>query len=180
MRRCGLPSVTCAFLGVALNGSAALALGSESALQVVPNVVLTKYVGAWYEIARYPNRHQKGLVGVVATYAIADDGTIKVANTGYYRSLDGPKRQSSATGWVVEGSNSAKWIVQFLWPFEVDYWIIDLGENYEYAVVGQPSRKNLWILCRKPKMDEATYTGICTRLREQGYDPARLQRTEQP
>jgi apolipoprotein D and lipocalin family protein len=79
----------------------------------------------------------------------------------------------------VDASN-AKLEVQFFWPFKGNYWIVDLGPDYEYAVVGHPARKYLWILSRTPRMDEATYQAILGRLREQGYDLSRLERTLQP
>jgi len=74
---------------------------------------------------------------------------------------------------------SAKLKVSFFPLFEADYWIIDLGPDYEYAVVGEPSRRFLWILSRTPNMDEAVYEEIISRLPEKGYDPDRLVRTLQ-
>jgi apolipoprotein D and lipocalin family protein len=67
----------------------------------------------------------------------------------------------------------------FFRPFWADYWIIDLGANYEYAVVGHPRRDYLWILSRTPTMDGAVYNGIVARLRAQGYEVERLNRTPQ-
>jgi apolipoprotein D and lipocalin family protein len=64
--------------------------------------------------------------------------------------------------------------VSFFWPFSGDYWIIDLGENYEYAVVGHPSRKYLWILSRTLQMDEVLYQRILENLRKQSYDVSKL------
>jgi apolipoprotein D and lipocalin family protein len=158
----------------------AYAVDADQPLRAVPRVDLARYMGDWYEVARYPNRHQRGLVGVVASYRLNDDGTIEVTNTARKGRLDGEQEISTASAWVNDGSNNAKWTVQFFWPFKAPYWIIDLGKDYEYAVVGQPKRKYLWILCRKPQMDPETYAAICKRLRQQGYDPAKLQRTPQP
>ncbi|MHC5109716.1 MAG: lipocalin family protein [Planctomycetota bacterium] len=162
-----------------MSGGHAAAAGAQKQLRVVSAVDLDRYMGRWYEVARYPNSYQDGHVAVIANYENRGEGKLGVVNTGRLNRLNGEMLKSTARGWVVEGSNCAKWKVQFLWPFEADYWIIDLGEDYEYAVVGQPSRKNLWILCRKPQMDEQTYGGICKRLRQQGYDTNRLQRTPQ-
>lgn len=87
--------------------------------------------------------------------------------------------RASPASMPVEGNGGAKWQVQFIWPFKADYWIIDVCENYGYAVVGQPSRERLWILSRSPVMDETTYAEICRRLRLSGYDPSKLERTPQ-
>ena len=70
--------------------------------------------------------------------------------------------------------------VSFFRPFWGDYWIIDLGPDYEYAVVGHPGRDYLWILSRTPTIAPAVYDGILERLREQGYAVERLNRTLQP
>jgi apolipoprotein D and lipocalin family protein len=79
----------------------------------------------------------------------------------------------------VDKKTNAKIKVSFFWPFSGDYWIIDLGENYEYAVVGHPSRKYLWILSRTPEMDDATYNLILKKLRKQFYDVSKLMKTLQ-
>lgn len=69
--------------------------------------------------------------------------------------------------------------MSFFWPFEGDYWIIDLAEDYSYAVVSEPGRRFLWILSRTPTMDDATYEDILAFISEQGLDPDRLVRTRQ-
>jgi apolipoprotein D and lipocalin family protein len=69
--------------------------------------------------------------------------------------------------------------VRFFWPFSGDYWIIDLDEGYQYAVVGHPNRNYLWILSRSPHMDSAAYDGIIERLKKQHYDVSRLKKTLQ-
>jgi apolipoprotein D and lipocalin family protein len=80
----------------------------------------------------------------------------------------------------IDRATNAKLEVSFFRPFWGDYWIIDLGRDYEYAVVGHPSRDYLWILSRTPTMDTAVYDAIVARLRAQGYEVERLNRTLQP
>jgi apolipoprotein D and lipocalin family protein len=135
-------------------------------LQTVPNVDLNRYTGVWYEIARYPNRFQKDCVGSRATYGLKDDGRISVLNECYDRTFEGSK-------------SNAKLSVSFFWPFSGAYWIIDLGSNYEFAVIGHPKRKYLWILSRSREMDQDQYEGILERLRLQHYDTTRLIKTPQ-
>jgi apolipoprotein D and lipocalin family protein len=77
----------------------------------------------------------------------------------------------------VEGSGNAKLKVQFFWPFKADYWIIDLDKEYQYAVVGHPSRDYLWILSRTPIMNDSTYSAITARVKNLGYDLSRLKKT---
>ena len=149
-------------------------------LETVNFVDLSRYVGQWYEIARYPHRFQEGCVGSKATYSLRDDGKINVVNECFEKLSSGKIRSAKGRAWVVDNETNAKLKVSFFWPFAGDYWIIDLGRNYEYAVVGHPERKNLWILARSPQMDEATYRSILKRLHEQEYDTTKLIRTDHP
>ncbi|MGD8944973.1 MAG: lipocalin family protein, partial [Desulfobacterales bacterium] len=80
---------------------------------------------------------------------------------------------------VVDSATNAKLKVWFFWPFKGNYWIIDLAPDYQWAVVGEPSRKYLWILSRTPTMDAAVYQGILKRLPQKGYAPDKLKRTDQ-
>lgn len=149
-------------------------------LAVVRHVEIERYLGTWYEIARYPNRFQKECVAVTADYSLRDDGKIRVLNACRKGNLDGPIKSIEGKAWVVDRKTNAKLKVQFFWPFRGAYWIIDLGADYDYAVVGHPNRKYLWILSRTPEMEPALYEAIAQRLPGQGYDPARLQKTLQP
>ena len=110
-------------------------------------------------------------------YLLRDDGTVGVLNS--CRKSDGTITSNKGTAKVVDPATNAKLKVTFFWPFSGDYWILDLAPDYSYAVVGEPSRKYLWILSRTPQMDEATYREITERIRFLGYDPARLLKTKQ-
>ncbi len=149
-------------------------------LAVVPKVEIDRYIGTWYEIARYPNRFQKECEAVTADYSLRDDGKIRVVNACRKGGLEGPMKRIEGKAWVVDRQTNAKLKVQFFWPFRGSYWIIDLGKDYEYAVVGHPNRKYLWILSRSPQMPPEVYEAIVGRLPAKGYDPGRLQRTLQP
>ncbi len=146
-------------------------------LRVVSSVDLQKYTGVWYEIARYPHRFQKGCYGSTATYTLREDGRIQVLNECLKGGPDGERITAEGTAWVVERETNAKLKVSFFWPFSGDYWIIDLGEQYDYAVIGHPKRKYLWILSRTKEMEDDVYSGILERLREQQYDTTKLIRT---
>ena len=148
-------------------------------LEVVPSVDLERYVGTWYEIASYPQRFQEGCTATTATYTLQSDGEIAVLNRCRKDSLDGPEDTAEGTARVVDPKSNAKLEVSFFWPFWGDYWIIDLGPEYEYAVVGHPSRDYLWILSRAPTLDDATYDDILERLEAQGYPLDRLVETPQ-
>ena len=167
-------------------GAAALLAAMSSASQlpplpVVPHVDLQRYLGTWYEIATIPQRFQKGCTGVTATYGMRPDGKIKVVNACRQDSLAGKPRSVTGKAWVVDKATNAKLKVQFFWPFSGDYWIVELDSaGYQYAVVGHPNRKYLWILCRTPRMDESLYQELIKRIAGHGYDLSRIVRTPQP
>ena len=143
---------------------------------VVPFVDLARYAGTWYEIASYPNRFQKGCADTSATYTLLPGGPIEVVN----RCTRGGKPDSvKGTAKVADPATNAKIKVTFFWPFSGNYWIIELGEGYDYAVVSEPGREYLWVLGRARRMDDAVYAGIVERLREKGFDTGRLVRTVQ-
>ncbi len=151
--------------------------------ETVASVDIARYAGKWYEIARFPVIFQKGLVGVTAEYTVREDGTVRVVNRGLKNTLDGEESSISGVATVVDPVTHAKLRVRFD-PFPVSlfpgkYWIVDLGENYDYAVVSEPRRKNLWILSRTPVMDAAVYNGILARLEEKGFDMSRIELTPQ-
>lgn len=152
---------------------------NQPPLEIVRYVDLNRYTGTWYEIARFPHRFQEGCVATTATYTLRDDGKIDVLNQCREGSPGGKLKSAKGTAWVVDKKTNAKLKVSFFWPFSGHYWIIGLGEHYEYAVVGHPDRTYLWILSRTPEMDEEVYSGILSRLAAQGYDTAKLIRTLQ-
>jgi apolipoprotein D and lipocalin family protein len=147
---------------------------------VVPQVDLTRYAGTWYEIASYPNRFQKGCVATRATYTLRSDGRIEVRNACRRDALSAPWDVAEGVAWVPDPAAPAKLKVSFFWPFRGDYWILDLGDAYETALVGAPSREYLWLLSRSPHLDDAAYDRLLRTAESLGFDPARLVRTRQP
>ena len=152
----------------------------SSKLETVPFVDLDKYTGRWYEIARYKNRFQRNCAGTMAEYS-REKNYISVKNS--CQQLDDASEVDSSTGYatLVKDPSNAKLKVSFVpffgkfgW-FSGNYWIIELGENYEYAVIGEPSRKYLWILSRSKTLPESTYTEILNRLDTvHHYDTSKL------
>ncbi len=147
--------------------------GDLPALQTVAKVDLARYVGLWYEIGRYPNSFQKNCQNSTAMYTARPDGDIDVLNS-CKNQQDGSLLEAKGRAWVVDYASSARLKVSFFWPFRGDYWIIDLGPEYEYAVVGTPNRKYLWILSRTPEMEPEVLSQIVQRVEKQGFIGAKL------
>jgi len=147
-------------------------------------VDLERYVGKWYEIARFPVFFENGLTGVTAEYALQSDGTVRLTNRGMRGALDGPESTIQGVAKVVDTETNSKLSVRFD-PFPVslfpaDYWIIEVGQDYEYAVVSNPTRSILWILSRTPQMDQTLYDDVVEHLGAEGFDTAKLELTPQP
>ena len=92
---------------------------------------------------------------------------------------NGKAKQAKGKAKVVDKNTGAKLKVTFFWPFSADYWIINLGENYDYAVVGSPSRKYLWILNRTPQMDDKLFSKLIESVKSKGFDVNNLIKTSQ-
>ncbi len=148
-------------------------------LQTVPIVDLVKYSGKWYEIASYPQRFQKGCHCTTAEYTLSEKGYVIVENRCNRDSVTGRQSYIKGKAFVEKNSGNAKLKVQFFWPFKGKYWIIDLANDYSYAVVSHPNKKYLWILSRTPKMNNAVYRQILSRLKENGFDLTKLLPTQQ-
>ena len=146
----------------------------HNTLEVVPHVELEKYLGKWYEIARLPFRFEDGCTDVTATYSLSKDGNVSVLNECL---KDGKLKQTKGKAKVVDKNTGAKLKVTFFWPFSADYWIINLGENYDYAVVGSPSRKYLWVLSRTPQMDEKLFFQLVESVKSKGFNVEKLIKT---
>ncbi|MDN3641143.1 lipocalin family protein [Lutimonas halocynthiae] len=155
------------------------ASGFSQSLQTVDTVDLDKYAGTWYEIAAFPQRFQKGCHGTTATYSKTSKDYIIVKNKCRKDSLNGKESSIKGKAFIDPGTGNAKLKVQFFWPFKGKYWIIDLAEDYSYAVVGHPDRNYLWILSRTPQMKEGLYQEIVARIAKKDFDVSQLVKTVQ-
>jgi len=146
---------------------------------VVKELDIDKYLGKWYEIARFDYRFERGLVGVTATYSFREDGKIKVVNAGYKTSLDGERSEAVGKAKIPDSSVPAKLKVSFFWFFYGDYFVLELDKDYQWALIGSSSDKYLWILSRTPQMAPDLYNNLLKRLSQRGYDISKLIKVEQ-
>ena len=138
----------------------------------VPQVDLTRYAGKRYEIAAFPMFFQRRCIGdTTAEYRLRPDGDVEVVNrcrteTGFDEAVG----KASA----VSGTGNAQLKVSFFWPFRADYWVIGLDDAYQWAVVGNPNRKYLWILSRSPQLSNDQLDKALQAAASQGFDLSRL------
>ncbi|XP_068648551.1 temperature-induced lipocalin-1-like [Aristolochia californica] len=158
---------------------------ASKGMDVVKGLDLQRYMGRWYEIASFPSLFQpKNGVNTRATYILNEDGTVHVLNETW---TDGKRGYIQGTAYKAEPkSDEAKLKVKFyvppflpLIPVVGDYWVLFIDDDYQYALIGQPSRKYLWILCRQTHLDEEIYNQLVERAAEEGYDVKKLHKTSQ-
>jgi apolipoprotein D and lipocalin family protein len=143
------------------------------AMQVAPAVDLNRYLGTWYEIARFPNKFERGCTNVTATYAMRDDGDISVANAC---TKGGTTEVIEGKAWVVDTAKLKVTFVPWLGNIAAgDYWILDLKSNYSMAVVGAPKGDFGWILARKPTLSKADTDRALGVFAANGYDTTQLE-----
>ena len=137
----------------------------------VSNLVLDKYLGRWYEIARIDNRFERGISNAFAEYSLNPNGTIKVVNSGVDIKTG---RMKSAVGKAKTTSVPGLLRVSFFWIFYSDYRVLAVDENYNWALVGGSSSKYLWILSRTSKLSEEDMALVISEASRRGYDTNRL------
>lgn len=181
--RLRMPAACIAVVLLCLAPLCAVADNNADAMQPLATIAavdLSRYMGTWYEIARYPNTFQKKCVGYTrADYSVNPDGTIKVANQ--CRLASGATDLAVGAAREVGPAGSPKLKVRFApaWLSFIplvwgDYWIIDLDDAYRLVAVSEPKREYLWILSRTPKVDAAAYDALLGRLRAKGFDLQKL------
>ena len=138
--------------------------------RTVDHVDIDKYLGTWYEIARFPHSFEKGLVGVTATYSKRKDGKIRVLNQGYKGSLDGKLSRAEGKAKIPDPEDTSRLKVSFFLFFYGDYYILELDDSYQWAMIGSSSPNFFWILSRTPTMDSAVYASLLENARKRGYD----------
>ena len=152
-------------------------------MPTIASLDVSRYLGRWHEIAKFPNRFQKKCVSdTSADYALRPDGTISVLNQ--CRRADGQWETALGQARQIGDSHSAKlqvrfataWLSLLPWVWG-DYWIVDLDERYELVAVSEPTREYLWILSRSPVVEPSRYAALLGRLAALGLDVDRLEKT---
>lgn len=172
-------------LGVAatLYSAPASAADGAAPLQPITALSVPRYMGVWYEIAKFPNDFQKQCVGdTTATYTLRDDGRVEVVNR--CRTADGKLDAAEGMARQLGGADSPRLKVRFapailsfipmVWG---DYWVVDLDDKYQLSAVSEPKREYLWILSRTPQVSPADYDALLARLTARGLDVSKLVRT---
>lgn len=158
---------------------------ANSALSTIAALDIPRYMGTWFEIAKYPNWFQRKCTGgTKAEYKLKNDGVVQVVNrcrveSGEMIEAIGAARQiGSATSPKLEVRFAPEWL-SFLPLVWGDYWVIDLDEHYQLVAVSEPKKEYLWILARTPNIDSNAYKNMLARLLQKGFDLRKLEVTKQ-
>jgi len=169
-------------LAIVLGGCAVIGpkhpIGNLAVPQPAKSVDLQRYLGRWYEIARYEQSFQKDCDGVTADYALRSDGKIDVLNR--CRTPDSRIKDAKGVAKLADATSSAKLKVSFFGPFYGDYWVLDHADDYSWSIVGEPSGRYLWLLAREATPAPQQIDALIARAAALGYDTAMLRRTRQP
>ncbi len=158
---------------------------SSAPLVTIPMLDVPRYMGTWYEIAKYPNWFQKKCVAETrAEYKHQTGGSVQVINrcrkdTGEIDEAIGEARQMGvATSAKLQVRFAPSWLssLPFVWG---DYWVIDIDDGYQLVAVSEPKREYLWVLSRTPTVDAKSYEALLVRLKAQGFDLGRLELSRQ-
>ena len=147
---------------------------AEDPLETVGSLDLEKYLGRWYEIARYQHGFERNIVGATAEYSKRSDGRIQVVNSGFKKTLDGPYTSVKAVAWRPDDKVPGALKVRFFGLFAADYLVFGLDEEYRWALVGSNDRNTLWFLARTPEVSNRTLDEMKAIAVSQGYDLSEL------
>ncbi len=169
-----IAAVTAAFLVVACSSPV-----PPAGVTVVTPFDAQRYLGTWYEVARFDHRFERGLQRVTTTYSRLDDGGILVINRGYNPDR-GLWQKSVGKAWFTGDTNRAALKVSFFGPFYGGYNVIALDKAYRHALVCGPDRNYLWILSRTPTLSSEMKQQMLDVATRQGFDVSKLIWVEQP
>ena len=162
--------ITCAaFFAVLV--SACVSGGGAKGVDTAEGVNLQKYMGKWYEIARYDNWFQKGLINSEAQYTLEGDKVVVVNSA---RNPDGTCKTAKGRAYAPDASDPSKLRVSFFWPFYADYYILELAPDYSWSLVGSSDKGYLWILSRTKSMPKAELDKVLLLAKSRGYDTSKL------
>lgn len=138
---------------------------------VVSSLDLNRFMGTWYEIARYDHRFERGMSQVTATYTLLEDGKIQVLNEGW---KEGERKQAKGRGKLPNPAEPGKLKVAFFLWFYADYYVLDIDDDYRYVLVGSRSDDYLWLMSREPSMPESVLREWLDKISQRGYDTSKL------
>jgi apolipoprotein D and lipocalin family protein len=145
----------------------------------VASVDMPRFMGDWYVIAQIPTYIERKAYDSVESYRLDADGTIRTTFRYRNGSADAPVKTMEPVGRVVPGTNNAVWEMQFVWPIQAEYVIVDLAPDYSRTIVGRSKRDYVWLMSRQPSLPAPELAAAIQKIRELGYDTTKLRMVPQ-
>ncbi len=165
---CGLALITSAVAATPL-----------SAIEPVPHVDLSRFMGKWYVVAAIPTRYEKNAYNAIETYTLQPDGTIRTSLSFHEGGFNGPSKRTHATAYVRDGTGNGVWGVRVFGPIKLQYIVAYLNTDYSEAIVARDKRDYVWVIARTPNISQSDYKKIATRVAQLGYDDSKLRKMPQ-
>ncbi|MCX7555043.1 lipocalin family protein [Marinicella sp. S1101] len=144
-------------------------------IRMAEKVNLDLFMGDWFVIANIPTFIEKGAHNAIETYEREDENVINTTFSFNKDSFTGPKKEYNPTGFVQDDPSNAEWKMQFLWPFKSEYIIVYVDPAYEYTIIGRTKRDYVWIMARKPQIDQRELERLIQIAVDEGYDRNAIQ-----
>jgi apolipoprotein D and lipocalin family protein len=162
----------------------ALALGlsgnaDAQSVTPLPKLDLKRFTGTWYEVALYPDKKQKTCVENAVVLFSEQNKPLQFQVVNSCKMKNGFADVQNGNGKVQDKSGDGKLKVTYIWPFSVKYWVMAVGPEYEWALVGNPNHKNLWVISKTPTMKPEVMEEIKSKAAAEGFDPAKLKEMPQ-
>lgn len=170
-------TITCLLAVICV--SASCSLKPPDSFPREQQVDLDRYMGAWYVIAHIPPGKTENAYNAIERYSHTDSNTVETVYTYRDKSFDNAQQTIRPTATVVPGTNDAIWGMQFIWPIKLQYVISYVDDDYQKTIVARAKRDYVWIMARKPIIDDATYKALVERVDDLGYDTNKLRRVPQ-
>jgi apolipoprotein D and lipocalin family protein len=145
-------------------------LGMPETVTPVKDFQIDRYLGTWYEIARLDHSFERGLEQITANYSLRKDGGVAVVNRGYSKQ-DQEWKVAKGKAYFVNEPDEGYLKVSFFGPFYGSYVVFELDKkNYEYAFVSGPDLSYLWLLSRKPDLEQDVIDRFIKKSKALGFD----------
>ena len=173
-----LPFVLLALM-VATTTAACRSGNVKPSIPTAAPVDVDRFMGDWYVIAHIPSFPEREAYAAVESYAKLPDGRIQTTFRFRKGALDGPEKTMHPVGTVTPGTGGAVWGMQFIWPIQAEYVIVDLAPDYSRTIVGRSKRDYVWLMARTPSLPAPELAAAIEKIRTLGYDTSKLRMVPQ-
>lgn len=153
---------------------------SKSSLPLALFVDLEQFMGDWYVISHIPTPFEVHATNAVESYRWNE--AADCIDIEYHHNegrSDGPLKHYPQKAWITDKQTNAEWKVQFFWPMRFSYQVLEVASDYSWCLIGTSSKNFVWMMARKPHLEDDIYQELLQKLDSWGYDLAKLRKVPQ-